>query len=170
MLNISQLARLKTVPIIGPYLHETLIKVVNEVNGIHNQTGSANGSPVSAPPAIAALTISEQNGYATAQINDAEGLVHPNLSLNYFWEIDTSSAFSNPTQVPLGAARGAVFYVGNNTTYHRVFSQFSNSPNKSERVNYGGTTPTAVTGHGSAMALPGGSGGSAGGGGGFGGG
>lgn len=170
MLNVPQLARLKDLPGIGPYLHEALTKVINEVNGMQNQTGSANGGAVEAPPEIAGLSVSEQNGWLSVSINDPAGLAHPNLGLHYFVEVDTHNAFSNATSYDISAARGTTIYIGNNTVYVRAFSQFRNSPNQSARVNYGGGTPTAVVGHGSAMTLPGGSSGSAGGGGGFGGG
>jgi uncharacterized membrane protein YgcG len=169
VLTIAQLAPIRDK---DPYLYETLTNMVNEVNGLHTQTGSANGAPVAAPPTIQAISVSAANGFFTITINDPAGLAQMNLGLHYFLEWDVNPNFPNPTSEDISASRGEYIYLGNLTTYWRAKSQFRNSPMSSPYVYFGTQqNPTAVAGGGAAGGAPAGGGsGSGGGGGGFGGG
>lgn len=168
-LTIAQLAPIQSE---NPYLYETLVQIVQEVNGIGTQTGSSN-APLPAPPNIASVTASGGNGDLTVLITDPAGQAQPNLGLHYFVQFDMNPAFPNPTQIDMSSSRGQPVRVGTGVTnvYVRVFSQFRNSA-RSPFVYFGTQqNPTAVNVSGATSPPPpGGSGGSGGGGGGFGGG
>jgi hypothetical protein len=163
-LTIAQLAPLQSR---DPYLYESLVKIVQEMGTIANQTGTS-GTALPAPPNIASIAVTAANGYFSVTINDPAGQAQNNLGLHYFIEYDTNPAFPNPTTIDNGPSRGAYLSLGNLTLYFRAYSQFRNSA-ISGKINFGGTTPTPVTGGGSAgPPPPGGGSGSGGGGGGFG--
>ncbi|GAC1632854.1 MAG: hypothetical protein NVS9B14_06690 [Candidatus Acidiferrum sp.] len=164
-LTIAQLAPIRSR---DPYLYEALLKIVQEINNIGTRTGSS-GTPLSAPPRIASVTVNAGGGDVSLTINDPAGQAQPNLGLHYFIEYDTNPAFPNPTVLDNGPSRGAFLHLPGLTLYFRVTSAFRNSAN-SPYVTWGGTTPAAVaTGGTSTVNPPGGGSGSGGGGGGFGG-
>lgn len=154
-----------------PRLGDALQKIVEEINRVHTQPGSAN---IPAPPTIGLLTVTASNGFFSVSINDPAGQTQANLGLHYFLEWSTDPNFANPapTVEDIGAARGEYLYIGNLTTYWRAYSQFRNSSVRSPFVYFGSAqNPTAVVGGGVAGGTPpGGGSGSGGGGGGFGGG
>lgn len=154
-----------------PRLAETLTSLMDQINGIHIQNGSAN---IQAPPAIASIAVTASNGFVSVLINDPAGQALENLGLHYFVEWSTDKNFVNPgpTVEDVGPSRGEYIFTGNLTTYWRVTSQFRNSSVRSPYTYFGGAqNPTAVVGGGAAGGSPpGGGSGSGGGGGGFGGG
>jgi hypothetical protein len=166
VLSIPQLAKIRD---IDPYLHETLVRIVAEVNGIATSTG-ASGTPLAAPPEIAQVKASASGGLLSVTITDPAGAAQANLGLHYFVEWDTKPSFPNPTVEDIGPARGEQIFIGNQTVYVRAYSQFRNSP-ISPKVTYGGSKAIAVAGGGTVTppAPPGGGSGSGSGGGGGGG-
>ncbi len=165
MLTIAQLAPIKDR---DPYLYESLVLIVQELQNMAKLTGTS-GTPIPAPPDIASITVTASNGFFSVKLSDPAGQAQDNLGLHRFIEWDTNPAFPNPTVEDIGPSLSEYIQLGNQTLYFRAYSQFRNSP-RSKKIVYGGANPIAVNGGGSAgPAPPGGGSGSGGGGGGFGG-
>lgn len=152
-----------------PRLAETFRQMSQHLDTIASTAG-ISGTATQAPPNVRSIAVTAANGYFNVAITDPEGQAGQNLGIHYFFEWDTSPAFTNPQTIDNGPSRNGYFALGSQTLYWRAYSQFRNSP-RSTPIVYGGSSPTGVVGGGSAGPAPAksqGSGG-AGGGGGFGG-
>lgn len=127
---------------------ETFRELSMALDNIAKQAGVA-GADTQAPPNIRSLTVSASNGYFYVVIADPLGQAQPSLGIHYFIEYDVTSSFSNFHTIDNGPSRNARPALGNLTLYWRAYSQYRNSP-LSAKIVYGGSSPIAVVGGGSA--------------------
>lgn len=152
-----------------PRLAETFRQLSQAIDNVANSAG-VSGLASKAPPTLRSIAVTAANGFFNVVVTDPEGQAQPSLGIHYFFEWDTSSAFTSAQAIDNGPSRNGYFALGNLTTFWRAYSQYRNSP-RSTAIIFGGSTPTPVVGGGAAGPAPApsqGSGG-AGGGGGFGG-
>ena len=144
-LTIAQLAPMKDR---DPYLYETLIKLVQEINVTQKQTGVAGSSALAAPPAPGAITVVAANGFFDVAVTDKSSVQR---GIQYFAEFDTSPNFQNAHTLPMGPSRNAHVALGNLTTYWRAYSMYVGSETRSDYAYFGSAAnPTGVAGGGAA--------------------
>jgi hypothetical protein len=142
-LTVSQLAPIKDK---DPYLYESLVRIVNEVNVMQRQTGVAPTGNLPVPQAIGNINVTAANGYFSIAITDKSVVQR---GIEYFAEYDTLSGFTNAQVIHMGVTRNMIVNLGNLTLYWRAYSQYIGSDIPSPLVTFG-TPPTAVAGGGSA--------------------
>lgn len=119
-----------------PGVHEDLQKMQGHVNLILKALGG-----LADPVAAGGITVSASNGVVDVQIIDK----HPEIGEEYFLEYDTQPSFVNAHPVPLGAVRNyRNSTLAGQTTYWRWYKS-TKLGGISERITYGGTSPTGVT-------------------------
>lgn len=135
-----------------PRLAESLRDLESRLNLVALKAG-VSGSDTQAPPNIRSIAVTAANGYFNVVITDPLGAAQPSLGIHYFLDFDTSSAFTSPQTIDNGPSRNAYISLGNLTLYWRAYSQYRNSP-RSQAIVYGGSSPIAVVGGGSAGPAP----------------
>lgn len=102
-----------------------------------------------APPPVTAINaVSLGNGAVDVTIADSGPVNH---NVHYFVEHADNPQFLNPRPEHLGASRVAQIVVGTPDRYFRAYSQYVYPPSQpSAPVNFGGGTPTAINGGGTA--------------------
>lgn len=141
---------LRAMPGFGKYFASLLRKVEDAVNGIGKSIGVNPTGTMPAPQPIHAVNVkTSSDGYVHATITDNNAI---SKNLQYFLEVDTDPAFGKPHVIDLGASRSALPFKlpalndtgGAQNFYVRGYSQPHGGP-AGKKVNYGGTTPTAIT-------------------------
>src|SRR6516164_386017 len=141
-----QLPNLEHIRRMDQRLYETLITLKEAFDSLAIKAGIVALGQI-ATPTIQSLTVSAANGIFVASITD-NSTNHPGI--NYFIEYADNPNFNNAKTIALGPSRDMEgLALGNVTRYFRAFSQYQSSA-PSPRVNFGGLTPTAVVGGGSA--------------------
>lgn len=135
-----------------PRLAETLRKLSESIDLVALKAG-VSGSDTQAPPNIRSIAVTAANGYFNIVITDPLGAAQPSLGIHYFLEWDSNPAFASPQVEDIGPARNEYIALGNQTLYFRAYSQYRNSP-RSQAIVYGGSSPIAVVGGGSAGPAP----------------
>jgi hypothetical protein len=118
-----------------PAVYDDLETMRQHINIITAALGGA-GEPIAA----GGMSVNAANGIIDVQLIDK----HPQIGDEYFAEYATDPAFVTAHVVPMQATRN--FRIGNlpgTTTYWRWYKS-SRLGGTSNRVTFGGTTPTAV--------------------------
>lgn len=150
--DLSQwLPAVRQIPQIGNQLAQALQGFADQVNQAHAQSAVSGASPLQSPPKLDSFNVTQDtvgNAYFGLQHN---GNIQKGVS--YFVEHADNPGFVGAHTVHLGASRNGVpLYIGNSTRYFRAYSMYQGNDQPSEITNFGGQTPTAVTGSGSAPA------------------
>lgn len=146
MPSIRNLEWLRSLKDIGARMYE----IVSDLDGQHSAlasqvNGSGQGLP-KAPPSIAGLTVTGQNGHFNIAIHD-QGPVY--RGINYFVEHADNAHFTNPHVIDLGASRNHNVFLGNTTRYWRAYSSYAGSPPGKPAYHGSQIAPTPVQGGGS---------------------
>lgn len=155
-LQLDDLAnQLNKTPGIGRYLQQALTKIQSSVNTLGSTLAvDPNGTNNPKPDPIQNLTVKASNGFYHAVISDSNQI---QKGLNYFVEYDTDPNFTQPHVVHLGASRQMSpvqlpSKADDGTTptpwHFRGYSQYRGG-DPGDPVNFGGKTPTPVSGGGS---------------------
>jgi hypothetical protein len=151
-LSIQQeLALLRAIPGFGSYLARALSKVETAVNGLAIHSASESVGTLPPPPPLSSVNVAhDTNNLVHVTLTDNNPL---NKNVGYFVEYASEPGFLHPHVEDLRSSRGRVLNLPQGTYYIRGYHQpVGGLPSKP--VNYGGSTPTAVTiTSGSALAL-----------------
>lgn len=148
MLTLPHLGKIESK---DPFLGETIRDLLNAVNSHGVAVGvDPSGPAFPTPTAPASLTVTAQNGFFDAIINDS----NPQRGLVYFLDWSTLPNFGAPRTIALGPARTEYKQLGSQTLYWRCYSQYQGS--NISAYTYFGTqaNPTPVVGGGSAGPAP----------------
>jgi hypothetical protein len=143
-MTIKNLDWVRSVPVIGSRLYESLLSVQNGVSNIESQTNTSAHTQPDPPPAINSLKVSTgPGGEFQAAITD-QGNV--NRGVNYWLEHADNPQFNNPHHIDLGGSRNWSGHMGNQKLYWRAYSSYQSSP-ASPAVYHGSqASPAPVTG------------------------
>ena len=147
--TVAELAPIKN---LSPYLHECLVKIINEVNLTQKSTGVAAPGRLPSPSTIAGITVTSANGIFDIAIQDPD-VAQPGTV--YFLEYSTSPNFpGNATHVrgPNVGRNFSGLFLGSATYYFRAYSGYIGSTVTSPIIVYGGTAPIGVAGGGTLAA------------------
>lgn len=125
-------------------LYETLVALHAGVESLVQQAGLGPAGTI-APPQIQSIAVTASNGIFSASVVDKSS-VH--LGISYFLEYADNPNFDNSHTLFMGPSRNENgLFLGSGTFYFRAFSQYQNSA-AGQKVVYGGSTPTGVSGGG----------------------
>lgn len=142
-------------PSFGNYLSDGLYTIQQGINQLADTLGASPNTTLDPPMPVQGLTVkSDGQGNVHAVINDGSQV---NKNLHYFVEYSTNPSFQGAHVEHLGATRTLKPFPlpnfddnGNpQTFYFRAYSQYPGSK-PGTPINFGGTTPTAVTPGGTA--------------------
>lgn len=144
LVTIKNLAFIRTLPVIGARLYESLLSVQDGVSNVEQQTNTSSSQQPSPPPAINGLKVNTgPGGEFQAAITD-QGNV--SRGVNYFIEHADNPQFNNPHIIDNGTSRNWAGHMGNQTLYWRAYSSYGSSP-ASPAVYHGSqASPAPVTG------------------------
>jgi hypothetical protein len=137
----------KDAPDLGARLYETISALNQKHETLAQQVnGNGKGQPA-APPGIAGLTVSAQNGHFTASISDNSQIYR---GVNYWLEHSDSPHFINPIVEDLGQSRNWHDFLGNTTRYFRAYSSYASTPPGPPAYHGSQVAPLPVAGGGTA--------------------
>jgi hypothetical protein len=151
-LDISQwMPAIRQLPVFGDKLSQALQYIVDGVNLGHANAAVAAAGSVAPPPRLDSFNVTtDAMGFAYFGLKHNGNIQR---GVNYFVEHADNPGFVGAHIVHLGTSRNGVpLYIGNSTRYFRAYAGYQGSDEVSERTNFGGASPTAVTGGGSAPA------------------
>lgn len=135
----------------SPRTYEALVQVTNAINQGHAVAGVDATGVFTQPVNTGQLTVVEANGIFDATITDPS----PQRQTVYFLEWDLQASFATARQIQLGASRYWRGMLGNIGNSYWRFAKQAQGSNISEWINFGGTTPKAVSSSGTAGPAPG---------------
>lgn len=141
---IRNLDYLKSLPDFGAKLYEALSDLASQINTHAMQTNANPQGATIAPPRIAGVVATAQNGHFSIQITD-NGKIY--RGIQYYVEHADNPSFTNPQVIHLGDARNHYIFLGSVTRYFRAYSSYASSA-PSAPAYHGGATPVAVVGGG----------------------
>ena len=107
-----------------PKLFETLSDIIQQHSNLTEQVnGNSTGQPL-APPNVAGVTVTAQNGHFNVAIQD-QGKIYRDV--HYYVEHADNPSFANPQIIHLGHSRNHDIYLGNVTRYFRAYSAYASS-------------------------------------------
>ena len=129
----------------GCRIVEALDDIYQQHSNLAQQVnGNSTGSP-QAPPQVAGLKATGQNGHFNLAITDASPIFR---DVHYWVEHSPDPHFTNPHVVHMGQSRNFNLFLGNVTRYFRAFSSYSSSPPSAPVYHGTATTPLPVQGGG----------------------
>jgi hypothetical protein len=135
----------KEFPDLGAKLYEALADLDQQHSTLAQQVnGNSTGQPI-APPPIAGLTVTGQNGHFQIGITDTAPIYR---DIHYFVEHADNPHFVNPHVIHLGQSRNFHLFLGNVTRYFRAYSAYSSSAPGTPSYFGSRSKPTAVQGGG----------------------
>ena len=144
-MSVRNLSYIRTIPVFGPRLYETLSDILTQQSNAAMQTNAnPSGGSQAPPPQINALTVTAGAGIAHVQITDNNQMYR---GVKYHVQYATEPGFSNPITAHMGPSRDLRIPVGTQPLYYRAFSDYPTS-DTSNPVYHGGSTPIAVTASG----------------------
>jgi hypothetical protein len=115
----------KEFPDLGAKLYEALADLDQQHSTLAQQVnGNSTGQPI-APPPIAGLTVTGQNGHFQIGITDTAPIYR---GINYTVEHADNPHFINPHYIDMGHSRNHDLFLGNVTRYFRAYSSYGSSP------------------------------------------
>lgn len=130
-------------------LYESLFQTHQAILSLAQQAGIGASGNIQAPE-LQSIAVTAANGTFSISVVDKSAT---HLGINYFVEYADNPQFDNAHTLFMGPSRNENgLFLGSGTFYFRAFSQYPNSL-QSNRIVYGGATPTAVAG-GGAIAGP----------------
>ena len=143
--NIPNLPYIRSIPVFGSRLAETIQAVVKQVSNVGQQTNATPAAQETPPPPqINALSVTAGGGVAHVQITDNNPIYR---GTTYHVQYSTTPGFESPVNHFLGPSRDMRIPVGNQPLYYRAFSDTPTS-GASTPVYHGGAQPVAVAASG----------------------
>ena len=143
-MTISQLAFIRTIPIIGSRLYDSLKSIQDQVSNIETQTNTNSSAQPTAPPAINGVHVSTgPGGEFQIAITDQNQI---SRGINYWAEHDSDPNFSNPHIIDMGQSRNHSVYLGSQALHWRAYSSYPSSPSSPAAYHGSAGQPLPVTG------------------------
>lgn len=139
--NIPNLPYIRSIPVFGSRLVETLSALKKQIGNVGQQTNALpTGESTPPPPQIHALSVVASGGVAHVQITDENAIYR---GINYHVRYATDINFTHPITVPMGPSRDIRIPVGSQPLFYQAFSDYPTSA-PSAPVFHGGAIPVPV--------------------------
>ena len=143
-MTISQLAFIRTIPVIGSRLYDSLKSVQDQVSNLETQTNTNAQAQPTAPPAINGVHVSTgPGGEFQIAITDQNQI---SRGINYWAEHDSDPNFSNPHIIDMGQSRNHSVYLGAQALHWRAYSSYPASPSSPAQYHGSAAQPLPVMG------------------------
>ena len=145
--NIPNLPYIRSIPVFGSRLAETLQAVVKQIANVGQQTNATpQAQETPPPPQINGLRVTAGGGVAHVQIIDNNPIYR---GTTYHVQYSTRPGFDDgPVNHFMGPSRDVRIPVGNQPLYYRAFSDTPTS-GASAPVYHGGAQPVPIAATGS---------------------
>lgn len=143
-MKLRNLEYIRSIPVFGARLYESLVDVQNQASATEQQTNSnALGQPTP-PPAINNLHVSTgPGGEFQLAITDSNKI---SRGINYWAEHADNPHFNNPHIIDMGQSRNHSVYLGGQSLYWRAYSSYPSSPTSPAVYHGSQAQPAAVRG------------------------
>lgn len=144
------LPAIRQIPQYGQKLYDALQSFVDQTNQAH-ANAAVGSSALAPPPRLDDFQVTKDtNGFAYFGIKHGAPIQR---GIHYIVEHADNPAFTNAHQhVETTSRNPPPLFIGNSTRYFRAYATYQGSNVTSPIMNFGGDTPTAVTGGGTAPA------------------